>query len=182
MNTLDTEESVLLNRAKQGDSTAFLLLVKPHHESLRAVVHRVLNDPHALDDTMQELYIKAFRGLGKFDGRSSFKTWLFRVAYNAAVDTGRRHRKVVALTDEMTDAVTGSAETDVDRRHDLGAALRKLGPEARAAVLLVDAEGFDYETAAAILRIPRGTLASRLNAARATLRAALGEYTKEVER
>jgi RNA polymerase sigma factor (sigma-70 family) len=182
MNTSDIDESVLLSRAKQGDSSAFLLLVKPHHESLRPLVHRVANDPASLDDIMQEVYVKAYKGLAKFDGRSSLKTWLFRIAYNAAVDARRRTTDVATLVDNVPDASARSTEANIDHRHDLSRALGKLSAESRAAVLLVDAEGFDYETAASILRIPRGTLASRLNAARATLRAALGDYTKEGDR
>jgi RNA polymerase sigma-70 factor (ECF subfamily) len=179
------DEQTLTAQAVAGSSTAFIALVRTHHQALRPMVFRIVEDHARLDDVMQDVYLKAFRAIGSFDQRSSFRTWLFRIAYNAAIDNKRRTSKIVPLHAEDMEAHTPPARDDVEtsiQNQDLATALRSLTPEQRAVVLLVDAQGFDYSTVAEIVGIPRGTVSSRLTHARSALRKALGDYTKETER
>src|SRR5205085_305806 len=98
-------------------------------------------------------------------------TWLYRVVYRCCLDELRRRTRERATPTADLHAVTTSV--DSVRRLDIERALAALTPADRAVLLLVDLLGLDYHTAAGVLRIPRGTVASRLNAARGRLRSAL---------
>ena len=129
-----------------------------------------------MDDVLQEAYLKAFRALASFRGEATVASWLYRIVYNSCLDQLRRgrlrrHAPLEAIA-ERADPRPDPAEV-ASSRYDLAAALASLPPDMRAAILLVDAEGMDYGKAAEILGVPRGTLASRLNRARARLRRAL---------
>ena len=124
--------------------------------------------------------MKAWRSLDAFRGEAAVSTWLARLTYHAAVDLlRRRHGERPSATveggaplwvdpDAGADPATRLAEQDA-----LRAALAGLPPDQRITVVLVDYEGHDYETVARILDVRPGTVASRLNRARAALRAAL---------
>jgi RNA polymerase sigma-70 factor, ECF subfamily len=168
-----------LARARRGDERAFAVLVRHYDHGLRALAFRLLGDRARMDDALQEAYVKAYRSLPSFRGDSSLGTWLYRIAYNACLDELKRTRAVVDL-----DSVRDRAHADLDpiealsARHALAGALDALPLEDRAAVLLVDANGFDYRDAAKVLGVPEGTVASRLNRARAALRQTLRETRK----
>jgi RNA polymerase sigma-70 factor (ECF subfamily) len=167
----------VVEQAKRGDEEAFMTLVRHYDPGLRALAYRLLRDPERMDDALQETYVKAFRALPRFRGESQLGTWLYRIAYNACMDELEAARRVVSLPleslAEQADGRAGVHES-VSSRSDLAAALEALAPEDRAAVLLVDAQGFGYRDAGEVLGVPEGTVASRLNRARAVLRAALG--------
>lgn len=167
-------------RARAGDVDAFLALVAEHDRELRALAFRLLGDREAMDDVLQEAFAKAFRGLGSFRGRSSLRTWLYRIVYNACLDELRRRRPTVPLRE--ADAMAGADAVPAEiERLDLAAALAALPPDLRATVLLVDAEGFDYAEAGEVLGIPAGTVGSRLTRARRALRTALAGDREELE-
>jgi RNA polymerase sigma-70 factor (ECF subfamily) len=150
----------------------FAKLVREHDRGLRALAYRLLGDRDRMDDALQEAYLRAYRALPRFRGDSSLATWLYRITYNACLDELRHTPQVVALDSvrERADPRPGAVES-----LELADALASLPPEDRAAVLLVDAQGFDYRSAADVLGIPEGTVASRLNRARAHLRRYLGD-------
>ena len=148
--------AAVLDRARQGDEEAFATIVQVYDRRLRGLAYRVLGDPNRMDDALQEAYVRAFRALPRFRGDARLSTWLFRITYNACLDELARANKVSYLPLD-----------------ELATALAALAPEERAALVLVDAEGFDYSAAAKILGIPVGTVASRLNRARSSLRGAL---------
>jgi RNA polymerase sigma-70 factor (ECF subfamily) len=161
----------IVDRARRGDDHAFALIVRHYDDGLRALAFRLLGDRDRMDDALQEAYVSAFRALPGFRHDSELGTWLYRIAYNACLDELRRTRTVVPLESvrERADPLPPTDER-VAERSALGAALAALTPEDRAAVLLVDAQGFDYRAAAEVLAVPEGTVASRLNRARAALR------------
>jgi RNA polymerase sigma-70 factor (ECF subfamily) len=171
----------ILDRARRGDERAFEAVVRHYDEGLRALAFRLLGDRASMDDALQEAYVKAYRALPRFRGDSSPGTWLYRIAYNACLDELRRRRRVVALDSvrEAADRRAGPADAAAVRGG-LAAALAGLPPEDRAAVLLVDAAGFDYRDAAAVLAVPEGTVASRLHRARRALRRALADEREGV--
>lgn len=171
-------------RPGRGHPEAFWSLVEPHDRRLRALAFRVLGDQDLIDDVLQDAYLKAFRALPSFREESAVSSWLYRIVYNACLDLFRRGwlRRHAPLDDAESRADPGQDPAEVaTQRSDLTAALASLSPEMRAAVLLVDAEGMDYGHAVKILGIPRGTVASRLNRARALLRRALGDQYLQVD-
>jgi len=172
-------EARLLRRARTGDVDAFVQLIGLHDRALRALAYRLLEDPQQMDDALQEAYLKAFRSLGGFEGRSAFGSWLHRIVYNVCIDQLRRRsdgNQRISLGDagEIPDPMPDPGEVAA-QRVDLATALALLPPKMRAAVLLVDAEGMDYQTAAQVLGVPVGTVRSRLSQGRSMLRRALSE-------
>jgi RNA polymerase sigma-70 factor, ECF subfamily len=167
----------VVERARRGDQQAFAALVRQYDRGLRALAYRLLGDRDRMEDALQEAYVSAFRALPRFRGDSDLGTWLYRIAYNACLDELERSRKLVHLPLAEIADTAGNDEL-VERlatRRALARALAALPLEDRAAVLLVDAEGYSYADAARILAVPEGTVASRLNRARASLRRALGD-------
>ena len=172
----DDVGSAVLDRARRGDQEAFAAVVRAYDRRLRGLAYRILGDRDRMDDALQEAYVRAFRALPRFRGDARLGTWLFRITYNACLDELARGRKSAhAPLDELAGQASVLPEPGqaLGTRSELAAALAALSPEERAVVILVDAEGLDYAEAAEVLTVPVGTVASRLNRARAALRAAL---------
>jgi RNA polymerase sigma-70 factor (ECF subfamily) len=166
----------VLARAKGGDQRAFTELVRHYDHRLRALAYRLLGDRAAMDDALQEAYVKAFRALPGFRGDAGLGTWLYQITYRACVDQQRREgRHQAGPLKEPTTGTAADPAATAAARTDLQRALAALPVDQRAAVLLVDAEGLDYDAAASVLGVAPGTIASRLSRARAALRAALAE-------
>jgi RNA polymerase sigma-70 factor (ECF subfamily) len=163
-----------------NDTAAFIEAIKRHDRGLRVLAYRLLRDRVAMDDVLQEAYLKAFRGRSGFRGEAQSGTWLYRIVYNACLDrlrSERRSREVSleSLTGSALEPAVGAAADWVVRRGDLAAALATLPPDQRAAVLLVDAMGFSYADAAEVVGARPGTIGSRLNHAHSVLRNLLAE-------
>jgi RNA polymerase sigma-70 factor, ECF subfamily len=169
-------DASVVARARRGDQAAFAEIVREYDDRLRGLAYRLLGDRDRMDDVLQEVYVKAFRSLPRFKGTSALGTWLYRITYNACLDDLRRHPHGAGgdqdLLATVADPRPGPAELAVER-NDLAAALDRLPPDQRAAVILVDAYGLDYREAADVLGVRAGTIGSRLNRAHTTLREAL---------
>jgi RNA polymerase sigma-70 factor (ECF subfamily) len=166
----------VLDRARDGDHEAFTAVVRLYDRRLRGLAYRVLGDPDGMDDALQEAYVRAFRALPRFRGDARIGTWLFRITYNACLDELARKRKVTHVPlDELVEEASAGPEPGAafGARVELASTFAALSEDERAVVFLVDVEGFDYSGAAEILGVPVGTVASRLNRARRTLRSAL---------
>lgn len=168
----------LLERAQAGDGTAFAAFIAQFDRGLRALAFRLLGNRERMEDALQESYIKAFRALPRFRAESSISTWLYRVVYNTCLDELRRAKRSTELTlhpfDEEPEGAYDPAEALLEKSA-VWSALTALPLEERVAVLLVDGQGFRYADAAAVLGVPVGTVASRLNRARPAIRRALEE-------
>ena len=183
----------LLAAARTGDRRALDDLLRRHQPRLWAVCRRLTGSDADADDAAQEALVAIVRALPSFDGRSRFGTWAYRIAVNASLDELRRRRRralpglpgdaegpgperplragmpgpermpghepVARTTDPESAALTA----DVD------AALRRLPPDFRAAVVLRDLCGLDYAEIAEILDLPLGTVRSRISRGRAAL-------------
>src|SRR4051812_45264380 len=171
-----------VDRAASSATTSrgrFEDILRRHHPMLRRVAAGVLVDADGLDDVLQDSYLKAYRALPKgFANEAHEAAWLYRIVHRTCLDELRRRkrRREQPLPDTLASRADPGAPLDVTR------ALRGLEPDARLVLLLVDLLGFDYETAAAVLQVPRGTVASRLNTARRRFRAALDEGSGNSER
>ena len=177
---LPTSDGELVDRALAGDQRAFTDLVRRYDDRLRGLAFRILGDRHRMDDAMQEAYLRAYRNLHRFRRDAELGSWLYRIVHNACIDELRRMGRRPAPVDTAEprwDGPSGAADpertvvaSDRARR-----ALDALPEDQRATVLLVDGEGFDNITAAAILEVAPGTVASRLSRGRAAMRRALAE-------
>ncbi len=162
-----------LDRAREGDVDSFLRLVQPYDRELRAFAYRMLGDRNLMDDVLQEVYLSAFRSIRRFRAEASLRTWLYRIARNRCIDLIRARRIHEDIDDHPV--VEGSFDSAVAGRLDLERALSRLTPEHREILMIVDASGFDYQTAAEVLGIRIGTVRSRLARARENLRALMEE-------
>ena len=171
---IDGGEDDLVAAAQGGDRRALDALLRTHHDRLYAVCRRMTgNDADAADAT-QETLLAVVRGLPKFDRRSLFSTWSYRIAVNASLDELRRRRRrpEPGLDEVLFAAPNGPDDASADasvQRLDVDAALARLAPDFRAAVVLRDLCGLDYAEIATILDIPPGTVRSRIARGRAAL-------------
>ncbi len=172
-------------------------MLRLHQDRIHAVCRRITgNDADALDAT-QEAMMAVVRGLPRFDGRSRFSTWVYRVTTNACLDELRRRKRrpVVGLPDRERSEAQGlepvgaashpgaKVADEVADRLDVDAALATLAPEFRAAVVLRDLCALDYAEIAEVLDIPAGTVRSRIARGRAALADRLsGNPTTDTER
>jgi RNA polymerase sigma-70 factor, ECF subfamily len=169
-------DAELLRRHVAGDPDAFATLVGRHRDRLWAVALRTMRNPEDAADALQEAYIAAFRRAGSFRGESQVTTWLHRVVVNACLDRLRvlRSRAADPLPEDLDRAprlgvVAGDPIEAEQQRVDVTAALDRLNPDQRAALVLVDMQGYSVEEAAAILHCAPGTVKSRCARGRAKL-------------
>jgi RNA polymerase sigma-70 factor, ECF subfamily len=180
----DTEsDNDLAARASAGDRSALEILLDRHADRIHAVCRRILGDREDALDATQEAMIAVARGIARFDRRSAFTTWLYRVSTNAALDEGRRKARRPRPVERPAEAVVAASPEDaVGARLDVDAALRHLPEEFRVAVVLRDLCDLDYAEIADVLDVPAGTVRSRIARGRAALVEALGNRGRAPER
>lgn len=173
---VDVTEPSLAESAIGGNLEAFSTLVAQHDPAMRAVAYRILASQAAMDDALQAAYLNAFRNISKLREPAGFAGWLRRIVVNSCRDIQRQSgRRAEVPLDAASDVAIGpSTEDRFAQSQQLHAALATLPVDMRAAVIPVDGEGLSYAEAATALGIERGTVASRLNRARAALRHQLG--------
>jgi RNA polymerase sigma-70 factor, ECF subfamily len=175
-------DAELLGAHVSGDPAAFEELVRRHRDRLWAVALRTTGDPEEASDALQDALISAFRRADQFRGDSAVTTWLHRIVVNASLDRLRRRsvRATRPLPDDdesLPGAVVADPDDAMARRETqlvITAALAELPVDQRAAVLLVDVEGWSVEDAAVMLGCPEGTVKSRCFRGRAKLAKRLG--------
>ncbi len=183
-----TNDEALIRRCQEQDTEAFRWLIERYQSRIYSYVRRMLHSREEAEDVTLEVFVKAFRNIKRFNGRSSMATWLLAIATNLCVDRARhRRRRVDAVS--FDDFGPGSMPEPRDSTWDPGAkaAVTDMGCALEAAVgglpnihrtviLLHDVEGLDYREIAELLEIPLGTVKSRLFLARKRLRRALDPY------
>ena len=179
---VDDPDRALADAAAGGDRAAFEALVLRHQNRIVNYAMAVVRDAADAEDVAQETFLRAYRSLTRFRGDSSFKTWLYAIATNAArtgLDRrGRRRRReggsldddAAPLSADDVPAGGADAETALVRRESIDRALAALPPDLRVAVVLRDVEGLDYKEIAAATGAPIGTVESRIFRARRRLR------------
>ncbi|MGQ0623235.1 MAG: RNA polymerase sigma factor [Sporichthyaceae bacterium] len=174
------EELVALVRA--GDAGAMDVLLRRHLDRVHQICRRITAHPEDAKDATQEALVALYRNLHRFDGRSAFTTWVYRVATNAALGEVRRRGRRPAPADicGAPGAESSAGELDVARRLDVDRALSAIAPEFRAAVVLRDLCDLDYPTIAVVLDIPEGTVRSRIHRGRRSLAPLLANGTEPV--
>jgi RNA polymerase sigma-70 factor, ECF subfamily len=183
------QERALIARARAGDELAFAQLVTEHSARVGGALRRFGLDPQEADEVAQEVFLRAWRGLARFEERSQFSTWLYRIAFNEAQRRLSRRPPAAATGqpgDEdaiaaLPDAVgVGPQARTLDREFEqvLERALAQLPVDLRAAVVLRDLEGLSTEEAATATGIRQAAFKSRLHRGRMQLRALLEPYLR----
>ena len=179
-------DASLLARAQAGDVSAFERLSSAYADRLFMLLLRLLGDRGEAEDVAQEVMLRAWRGIARFQGQSSYFTWLYRIAVNEAnralEKKARRPAGVSIGAQELQ--LPASPAYDPSRqaenselRRVLGQALAELPPALRTAIVLRDVEGLSTQEAAEIAGVSQAAFKSRLHQARLRVRAAIGDQT-----
>jgi RNA polymerase sigma-70 factor (ECF subfamily) len=172
--TEDTEEAAWVSRARAGDQAAYSwLLARYRLRAVRLATH-VLRRPDEAEDAAQEAFIRAFRNIRAFRGEGKFYTWLYHIVVRVCLDRRRLARWKTEIRsgdlDMPFDALAPSLSEHADTKLMVEHLLDRLTPPMRAALVLREMEGLEYEEISKVLEIPVGTVRSRLNSARAQFR------------
>lgn len=182
----------LVQRAKQGDEESFAALVEQNQGRIYNLALRMTGNPDDALELSQEAFLNAWKGLGKFQGDSSFATWLYRLTSNVCIDFLRREKRRSALSmtislDDEEEARQAelpderfSPHVEAERRErqeTLRAGLSTLSAEHRRVLILRELEGLSYGEIAQVLCLEEGTVKSRIARARLALR----NYLKKQE-
>jgi len=185
----ETVDAELVRRARRGDAQAFGALVKKFQERVYRTAFHMTGSHGDADDVAQEAFLRAYRGLGGFDERSEFGTWLHRIAINSALNhlRSRRRRRAQQAGPEAADSVPSPA-ADPEGRYQVQEqaravldALGELSASLRVTLLLATLEEMPYKEIAQALGVPEGTVAWRVNQARKTLRRNLAARNLDTE-
>lgn len=176
------DDRELVDAARGGDADAFRTLFQRYHRRAYALAYGVVHNQDDALDIVQDAFIKAHRYLDKFEGTSSFYTWLYRIVMNLAIDHIRKHRRVKpveldeskledgggddALLPRILGANPGRALMDKQIRARIDQALSELSDNHRAVLIMRELEGLSYEEMAAAMECSKGTIMSRLFHAR----------------
>ena len=178
------DEATLVRRAAEGEMAAFEELVMRHADRLYAALRRFGLDDGEAQEVAQETFIRAWRGLDRFEGRSQFFTWLYRIGFNETHRRLGRRRpagSVVSIEERTVEDLADDAPGPATRaeQHELrlalSEALRELPSALRAPVVLRDVEGLSTEEAASVLELGEAAFKSRLHRGRMALRPLIGQ-------
>jgi RNA polymerase sigma-70 factor (ECF subfamily) len=189
-------DGALVERCRQGDPQAFARLVAVHEGMVFNLAGRLLGDAEEAKDVAQDVFLQVYRTLGRFEGRSSLKTWIYRIVVNQCHNRQRFWRRRKKDRSRPLDELTRADEArlvDVEpgpfeqvrcheRSRRVQAALLGLSFDHRAILLLREVEGLSCEVIAATLGVAEGTVKSRLSRAREALRVRLVGCLDEGER
>ena len=162
----------LVEAARHGDRLALEELLRSQYDNVYRLCRRITGSDDDAADAAQESLILVARGIARFDGRSAFSTWVYRIATNASLDELRRRRRRPLPTDEVGDdprQLGADPAGEVAERLDVDASLMRLPAPFRAALVLRDVVGLSYEEVAGVLEVPIGTVRSRIARGRALL-------------
>ena len=178
----------LVERAQQGDTKAFEMLVVKYNRRLGRLLSRFIKDEHEVNDVVQESFIKAYRALPNFRGDSAFYTWLYRISINTAKNFLANNNKrpimssditngdgeVMDVVEQVADNLTPEAELmNKQILQTVESAVAQLPEDLRRAITLREMDGLSYEEIAEVMQCPIGTVRSRIFRAREVIAADL---------
>ena len=197
----DQQTGILVRRCLAGDAAAWEEIVRLHNRRIYNFCYRFTNSPDSAEDLTQEVFIKVYRTLASYDvEKGAFTTWLTTLTRNLLVDHFRRSKQ-----DRMTDSIDASLSEEDDslslsaRLPDRGQspadrlasqeaqkmvreALGRLSPDLREAVILRDLQDMDYKEISQVLRVPEGTVKSRINRGRTELARLLSRNKRQASK
>ena len=200
--TARAEEASIVAELKAGAEDAYEWLIAHYHQPVYGLVYRILNDSADAADTTQEVFLKVFRGIRRFHGEASLKTWIYRIAIHEASNQRRwwfRHkRREITMEAQLAEdegQIFALKETLVDEhdspfdcaaheeiRSKVEQELAQVTEPYRTTVILRDIEGLSYEEISEILQVSLGTVKSRLMRGRFALKKRLEAYARQVGR
>lgn len=191
MSTGKAPQEYSLDALRSGDRAEFARLVEANYEMVYRLASRMVNDPQDAEDILQETFLKAYRHLNTFDGRSSLSTWLYRIATNEALMFLRRKRLDTVSIDEPVDTEEGEVEPvqivdwccmpenelmSSEAKAYLDQAIGKLAPNLRVVFVLRDIQGLNTQEVSQVLDLSETAVKTRLSRARMQLREELSGY------
>ena len=177
-------EKELIIRAKKGDDSAFEEIVKLYEKKICQTILFMVKNDSVVEDVAQEVFIKIYKNISKFNEQSSLYTWIYRITINACYDEIRKEKKVVYLStfvenengeeqeinfEDSSQNVAEIVEKEATKT-ELIDAIKKLPEDARALIVLRDIREFTYWEIADMLKLKLGTVKSKINRARKQLR------------
>jgi RNA polymerase sigma-70 factor, ECF subfamily len=196
-----TEEAAIVAELKAGSEAAYAWLIGEFQRPVYGLVYRMVSDPADAADVTQDVFLKVFRGMKHFNGESTLKTWIYRIALHEAANRKRwwcRHKaqetplepgesdRLARPDDVMQSALTDPHDSPFDNvaqrevRQWVEAELRKLPEPYRTTLILRDLEDMSYEEIAELLQISLGTVKSRLTRGRQALKERLAPHVREI--
>jgi RNA polymerase sigma-70 factor, ECF subfamily len=197
--SVPSEEAAIVSELKAGSEEAFSWLIAKYHQPIYSLIARTIPDSTDAADLTQDVFIKIYRGIGGFNGDSSLRTWIYRIALREASNQrrwwGRHKRQEVTIETEfgqtndghslcLKDTLVDGHDSPFDRaaqeelRARVEEELRRIPEPFQSVVVLRDIEGFSYEEVAEILGVNLGTVKSRLMRGRAHLKTRLAEFAE----
>jgi RNA polymerase sigma-70 factor (ECF subfamily) len=194
---LPAEEATVVAELKAGSEEAYSWLIGQFQQPVYSLVYRIVSDPADAADTTQEVFLKVFRGMKHFNGASSLKTWVYRIAVHEASNRKRwwfRHKsRELSMEAETSEPGAGLKEVLVDGRESpldnvaqqrlrtrVESELRQVPEPFRTTVVLRDIEELSYEEIAEVTEVSLGTVKSRLTRGREALKKRLEPYLHEI--
>jgi len=176
-------DQALVTQVLRGDKEAFSVLVMKYERKISRLIGGIIDDKSVISDLTQEVFIKAYRGLKNFRGKSTFYTWMYRIAVNTAKNYAKSSFRMPVRLDldfldienlsyrsKLQDQTTPEEMLISDEMsHVLFDALNELPNELRTSIILREMAGLSYEEIAKVMRCPIGTVRSRISRARSTV-------------
>jgi len=184
---VNREEDEIISRCQQGDQQALKEIFDKYHKKVYGIAYGVVRQREEALDVVQEVFIKLFRSIKNFKGRSHFYTYLYRMVMNTAIDHKRKAGKqfMSSLDEEGSFEPTEEAEKGPERillqkelEERVSLAMNKLPDEQRAALIFRDVEGLSYQEMAEAMGCSMGTVMSRLHYGRRKMQELLKDYVK----
>ncbi len=174
------DQENIIARARRGDADAFEQLVVAYRDQVFRLALRMCGSEADADEVAQEAFLSAWKALPNFRGESQFSTWLYQLTTHAAIDLMRREKRQIAadITEVSAADPAPSPQQQAEQseqREIVRDAILQLAPEQREVVVLRFMEELSYEEIGAVLKLPSGTVKSRLNRAKAQLKEILSK-------
>ncbi|HXR95499.1 MAG TPA: RNA polymerase sigma factor [Rhizomicrobium sp.] len=173
-----SDRDLVLRVQDAHDRDAFGELVRRHHTPLRAFLWRLTGNGGEAEDLAQDVFIRCYDRIAGFRGASSFRTWVFAIAYREFLRWKRRGLIYGKLLRHFSRAPEGGDALHPDEAFELQRSLNALGVTERAALLLCDACGLSHSEAAEALSVPLGSLKTYVQRGREKMRARLGDHAE----
>ena len=175
----------LVAKALQGNQKAFRAIVERHHATAYSVVRAILGDRDDVDDVLQNVYIKIYRGLAGFRGDARLSTWIYQIARNEAINAARRRRPDTQPIEEIAVAAPESSSPEAEygrqeRGQQLEKAMAGLEEDYRVALELRYMGERSYEEIAEVMGLPLGTVKTYIHRGKAQLRRAMARHQQPV--
>ena len=194
-----SDDKKLIEKAAGGDVEAFEKIIEEYQNIVYSIALRMSGNETDAFDMAQEVFIKLYRNLSKFDGRSKLSTWIYRVASNTCLDELKKRKRIRDNTKSLNEEFEMADDSVVleikdtkplpeeeiensEIKETLNSAILKLSDQHKEVIILRDIEGFSYEEIADITKNSVGTVKSRLSRARSALRKILKEYGELFEK